>query len=207
MLAEQTGAPEVPRHEGIGRRCVPCLRHQAGPGTQPVGRFVVGHAAVLLGQEGVSYNPAPGGYLDYLNGKLGNIEAGDGPKFRGRGMKQLTGRENYSKYWVYRGWLDKSTFQGPWWNPARPQRAAAIPDPQRLSTSEYNAIDAGGWYWEAGARPNHFRSINSAIVEGDISSVAIERVTRAINGGINGLTERQTQTVRIYPILNDEATS
>jgi len=149
------------------------------------------------------YDPAPGGYLDYLNGKLGNIEAGDGPKFRGRGMKQLTGRENYSKYWVYRGWLSSDSFKSPWWNPARPDRAPVIADPQKISVDAFGAIDAGGWYWEAGSVANKFHSINSVIGLLDFSDSSIEAVTRAINGGINGLPDRHTQTIRVKGVLDD----
>lgn len=30
-------------------------------------------------------------------------------------MKQLTGRANYANYWVYRGWLQASSFSNNWW--------------------------------------------------------------------------------------------
>ncbi|GLH20569.1 MULTISPECIES: M23 family metallopeptidase [Pseudomonas] len=49
------------------------------------------------------------------NGWLGNIKYNDGGDFRGRGFKQLTGRANYANYWVYRGWLQASSFTDNWW--------------------------------------------------------------------------------------------
>jgi len=48
-------------------------------------------------------------------GWLGNILWNDGGNFRGRGFKQLTGRYNYVEYWLYRGWLLRSSYRDEWW--------------------------------------------------------------------------------------------
>lgn len=90
---------------------------------------------------------------------LGNSEAGDGSRFRGRGLFQLTGRTNYQKYSDYMG-ID------------------FIADPGELEEPQYGA-DSSGWYWAV------FKGLSPLADVGDF-----EKITRRINGGLNGYADR-----------------
>ncbi|OJA79716.1 peptidase M23 [Burkholderia ubonensis] len=62
--------------------------------------------------------------------KIGNRMTGDGIRFKGRGLIQITGRENYEKYGKYRGKIFNTD----------DTVSLLIVDP-------YNTCDASGWYW------------------------------------------------------------
>lgn len=141
-------------------------------------------------------------------GRMGNDLPGDGYRYRGRGMKQLTGKYNYSEYWAYRGWLDRASYTDRWWSGAAGVRRPQIADPDRLLTEDYTTIDTGGWYWTASPHrggPHEMSSINRLIPFGVQPNAAnVETITRGINGGTNGLDNRSFHTLRVYGILSDE---
>lgn len=100
---------------------------------------------------------------------LGNILAGDGYLFRGRGLIQLTGRANYQRAGV----------------------AVALPLVERpeLAALPEHAARIACWYWNS-------RGIGKRALADDI-----EAVTRAINGGLNGLADRKAWLVRAKAAL------
>lgn len=92
---------------------------------------------------------------------LGNIEPGDGRRFKGRGLIQLTGRANYQAYSQARYGDDRAVRD--------PEMVARLPD----------AALAAGWYWKS-------RNLNARADRDDL-----EAVTRGVNGGLNGLGDRR----------------
>lgn len=100
---------------------------------------------------------------------LGNVNPGDGRRYKGRGPIQVTGLTNYAavSQWAYdKGLVPSPTF--------------FVNNPQRLADDKYGFMGAV-WYWTV-ARPQ----INDLCDAGDI-----EGVTRAINGGLHGIEDRR----------------
>jgi predicted chitinase len=122
---------------------------------------------------------------------LGNCQPGDGPRFKGRGFKQLTGRYNYAEYWCFRGWLKKGKDFDVGWEHDRSKRYPPVEKPERLIENSFNSIDAGCWYVTV------FRHSSVAAMDQD----DVPAVTFAINGGENDLKARTKFTHRMRKVL------
>lgn len=110
------------------------------------------------------YANNPRALANYVyNGRMGNrVGSDDGWNYRGRGLKQLTGRDNYAEY----------------------QRASGVPvlaNPDYLVRYDY-AADSAAWFW-------HSRGCGAYVDRGDWQGL-----TRRINGGLNGHSERMART-------------
>ncbi|SCK21605.1 peptidoglycan DD-metalloendopeptidase family protein [Vogesella sp. LIG4] len=163
------------------------------------------HPSVTPETNGFYNNTDDAWYVKYNNNKnLSNGPAPDGVKYRGRGMKQLTGRLNHNGYWIYRGWREVSLKIAQTWQILTFEQIPDIADPQRISIIPFNCIDAGGFYWERGARRAGYKSMNKIINQNDVSQRAITSVSFALNGGNMGLDERIKHTTRISRELLDE---
>jgi putative chitinase len=100
---------------------------------------------------------------------LGNTQPGDGTRYKGRGLIQLTGRANYRAIGRVLG-LDLE---------ARPALAA----------EPVNALSIACAYWNG-------RGLNRSADADDLNAV-----TRGINGGFNGLSDRRRYLVRAKAAL------
>ncbi|MEA3042086.1 MAG: putative chitinase [Sphingomonadales bacterium] len=101
--------------------------------------------------------------------ELGNDQAGDGWKFRGRGAKQTTGRFNYN---------DVKTVTG----------IDVIGNPDLLADPDM-AVQAACIFWSK-------KNCNQFADRDDILGL-----TKAVNGGTNGLPDRRAALLRAKAIL------
>ena len=91
----------------------------------------------------------------------GNEASGDGWRYRGRGLIQLTGKQNYLDFSKY----DLCT-------------EPVLKNPDKVAEFPVNQI-AAMWYWEK-------RKINEPADRGNM-----DEVTKRVNGGSNGLATRK----------------
>lgn len=100
--------------------------------------------------------------------RLGNTQPGDGPRFKGRGGIQLTGRHNYTLFTKYcREVLNLDV--------------DFVETPELVSLPEWSGL-ASAWYWRFGSS---WGDLNKYADTGDIKSC-----TKGINGGLNGYDDR-----------------
>jgi len=100
----------------------------------------------------------------YAN-RIGNGDeaSGDGYRYRGRGYIQLTGKQNYA---AFRRFV--------------PEDVVANPE---LVADKYPLLSAA-WFWNS-------RNLNNKADEGALP--AVRAVTRVVNGGFNGLADREKE--------------
>jgi putative chitinase len=96
---------------------------------------------------------------------LGNSEPGDGARFKGHGLLQITGRTNHAacRDGLRARGLDCPDFET---------------DPVKLEVPRWAAMSAG-WFW------TDYKRLNELADAGEF-----ERITKRINGGLNGQAER-----------------
>jgi putative chitinase len=100
----------------------------------------------------------------------GDEASGDGWKYRGRGLIQLTGKDNYAAFA-----LDADN--------------EALTNPDLVAEPELAALSAG-WFWLR-------NGLNALADNRDIVGM-----TRRINGGTNGLDDRQMRYSRLMSVLS-----
>ncbi len=160
------GIMPVSRPEKVNLYLAPLVKGMAGRAIDTPLR--IAHFLAQVGHEsgGFIYNEELASGAAY-NGRadLGNTEPGDGPRFKGRGLIQLTGRANYTAY-------GKSIGRD------------LLANPTVVATDPFLAVDAACWFWQT-------HNINVPADRDDV-----EAVTRKVNGGTNGLADREAYLAR-----------
>ena len=110
----------------------------------------------------------------YRSSKLGNVNPGDAQKYKGRGMIQLTGRWNYEKV-------------------SKDLGIDLVNNPELLSTDPEVNAKVTAWYLK------NNKKAKEALQTGDVQKLSV-----AINGGLNGIEDRMAKTSQLEMALNAE---
>lgn len=106
--------------------------------------------------------------------KLGNTHLGDGPKYKGAGVIQVTGRNNYQALANYL--KDPRVMEG-----------------VKYVSKKYPFTSAGFWW--------HQNEMNSLCDR----NASVKEITRRVNGGLNGLPQRQAYYNKAKKVFSDRS--
>jgi len=104
--------------------------------------------------------------------------SGDGWKYRGRGLIQLTGKNNYLKF-------------SKWYNDSK----IFVDSPDLLLQPQFAVLSAF-FYWD-------IKNLNSYIVDNENAYNVCKALTKKINGALNGLEERFRLYKKIRELYNE----
>lgn len=121
---------------------------------------------------------------------LGNTQAGDGIRFRGRGIFQTTGRANYLQLGIKKG-----------------RRDLFINTPELLEQPEY-AVWSACEFWKTRGLNDVANHRDSDVLKkkyrGNIIDVSpVEYISLTINGGYHGMDERKKHYALAQQVLVD----
>jgi putative chitinase len=106
---------------------------------------------------------------EFRSSKMGNVKEGDGWRFRGRGLKQLTGRENYTNF-------GKSV------NMTAEQAAEYV-------ATEKGAIESACWFWNA-------KKLNAVADTGDV--VKMTKIINGGDIGLADRQSRYKKAMEVF---------
>ena len=130
----------------------------------------VGHESGQLRYLREIWGPTPAQTRYEGRADLGNTQPGDGKRFMGRGLIQITGRANYAACGTALG-------------------VDLVGQPELLERPEY-AAGSAAWFWLK-------NNLNRFADRGDFVGL-----TRAINGGTNGIGDRRALWERAKSALH-----
>jgi putative chitinase len=116
---------------------------------------------------------------------LGNTQPGDGKRFKGRGYIQITGRANYTKYNQYLK--------------SKGVNIDVLANPQLLETAY--AADSACYWWKFLSRDI------TKLAKAGTTPNDVVKVTRRVNGGTNGLADRQSRFDGYWTTLQKDPNS
>jgi putative chitinase len=118
----------------------------------------IAHFLAQIGHESASFRYAEeiaDGSAYQGRTDLDNIHPGDGKRFKGRGLIQLTGRANYTEYSLDAG-------------------VDYVADPRKVATDPFVAVDVACWFWNK-------RKLNTLADRDDVKAVT-RRINGGYNG-------------------------